>query len=931
MDGTPWHALTPEEVLQRLESRPEGLDEAEAERRRERHGPNTIRAGRRVSPARIFLAQFTSPLIYILLIAAGISFAAEHGLDGWVILAIVILNALIGFFQEYRAERALEALRALAAPKATVIRGGEPVEIDAEQLVPGDILVIAAGDRVPADARVLEAANLQSEEAALTGESTPTRKHTHAMAPDLSLGERENMLFLGTTVVTGRGRAVVTATGMETEMGAIAREVESGGGMQTPLQRKLAGLGGRLGIAAILLAVLLVIVGLTHDLPLQELFFMGVAAAVSFIPEGLPAVVTVVLAVGVQRMVRRHAIIRKLPAVETLGSATFICTDKTGTLTKNEMTVRAIWLRDEEIRVEGEGYAPEGGFRQEGERLEPAEDSGLMLLLLAGALCNDACLREAEGRWSIAGDPTEGALLVAAAKAGLTRAELSERYPRLDEIPFDPDTRYMATLHAGPEGERWLFVKGAPERVLEMSACIAWSDEGEGEACPSGELQAPGDERLPARSLSPDARTRVQEANHALAAEALRVLGFACRRLPSEVEKITPELLDEGLVFLGLAGMIDPPRPEARRSIETARRAGIQVMMITGDHRITARAIAAQLDLLHGDRDVIDGKEIEAMTDEELEARVERIAACARAEPGHKLRIVKALQARGHIVAMTGDGVNDAPALKRADIGVAMGITGTDVAKEASEMILTDDNFASIVGAVEEGRSIFANIRRVVVYLLGTNSGEILTLMAAVIAGYPLPLLPLQLLWINLVTDGAPTVALSQEPPHGRVLDEPPRPTNAPIISRALVFRVAFVALFMAAGTIGTFIWAWRNGDLALARTVAFATMSVFQLFNIYNTRSLTDSVFRIGLWSNRWVTWGVLFSAALLVAAIHIEFLQTALRTVPLTLGQWGIVVLVSSTVLIAEEIRKRVAPRLFGLEISNAHETARAPIRVR
>jgi Ca2+-transporting ATPase len=929
MDGTPWHALPPEEALRRLESRPEGLDEAEAERRRERYGANTIRAGRRVSPARIFLAQFTSPLIYILLIAAAISFATGHGLDGWVILAIVILNALIGFFQEYRAERALEALRALAAPKATVLRGGEPVEIEADQLVPGDVLMIAAGDRVPADARVLEAANLQSEEAALTGESTPTRKHTQALAPDASLGERENMLFLGTTVVTGRGHAVVTATGMETEMGAIAREVESGGVTQTPLQRKLAGLGGRLGIAAILLALLLVIVGLTRNLPLEELFFMGVAAAVSFIPEGLPAVVTVVLAVGVQRMVRRHAIIRKLPAVETLGSATFICTDKTGTLTKNEMTVRSVWLRGEEIRVEGEGYAPEGDFRLEGERVEPSDEPGLMLLLRAGALCNDARLREEEGRWSIAGDPTEGALLVAATKAGISRADLSAYYPRVDEIPFDPDERYMATLHAGPEGERWLFVKGAPERVLEMSTCILSNDEGE--ACPGTGLQAPGGESLRARALTPDMGTRVYEANHALAAEALRVLGFACRHLPSDVDKITPELMGEGLVFLGLAGMIDPPRPEARRSIETARRAGIQVMMITGDHRITARAIAAQLDLLHGDRDVVDGKEIEAMTDEELEARVERIAACARAEPGHKLRIVKALQALGHIVAMTGDGVNDAPALKRADIGVAMGITGTDVAKEASEMILTDDNFASIVGAVEEGRSIFANIRRVVVYLLGTNSGEILTLLAAVIAGYPLPLLPLQLLWINLVTDGAPTVALSQEPPHGRVLDEPPRPTNAPIIARALVFRIAFVALFMAAGTIGTFLWTWVHGDLAQARTVAFATMSVFQLFNIYNTRSLTDSVFRIGLWSNRWVTWGVLFSATLLIAAIHIGFLQTALRTVPLTLGQWGIVVLVSSTVLIAEEIRKWVAPGLFGLEISNSRETARAPVRVR
>ncbi len=920
MEQAAWHALSPEEALRRLNSRAEGLSSAEAAQRRERYGLNTIRSVRRVSVARLFLSQFTSPLIYILLIAAGISFATGHGIDGWVILAIVFLNALIGFFQEYKAERALAALRALAAPKATVLRDGEAVQLPAEELVPGDVVLIAAGDRIPADGRVLEAANLQVEEAALTGESQAARKSTQAVSPDTSLGEREGMLYLGTAAVTGRGEMLVTATGMATEMGAIARDVETEGSTETPLQRKLAALGGRLGLVALLLAAILVLVGALRAIPKTELFLTGVAAAVSFIPEGLPAVVTAVLAVGVRRMVRRNAIIRKLPAVETLGSATFICTDKTGTLTKNEMTVRAVWAAGREVAVEGEGYAPEGGFRDGEAVVAPQQVPEIALLLRAGALCNDARLRQEGDRWGITGDPTEGALLVAAAKADLDCSALSASYPRVDEIPFDSDARYMATLHAGPDGHHWLFVKGAPERVLGMSQrIVVTAPAPEGDALP------------PDRPLSAEDREAVLAANVALAERALRVLGFAYRRLPPDANTIDPRMLEGELTFIGLAGMIDPPRPEAVPAIAAARRAGIEVMMITGDHRVTAQAIAAQLGLLQGGREVLAGRDIAAMDDAELEQRVERIAACARAEPTHKLRIIRALQQRGHIVAMTGDGVNDAPALKRADIGIAMGITGTDVAKEASEMVLADDNFASIVGAVEEGRSIFANIRRVVTYLLATNSGEILMLLATVATGFPLPLLVGQILWINLVTDGAPTVALGQEPPHGRVLDQPPRPPDAPIIARPLVFRIAFVALFMALGTMGLFVWALQDGSLARARTLAFATMATFQLFNIYNSRSMNESVFRIGLFSNRWVTLGVLSSALLLVAAIHIGFLQRALRTVPLTLGEWGLVILVSASVLVAEELRKAFAPRLFGLEAETGPTTAgQRPARV-
>ncbi|MBI3948568.1 MAG: HAD-IC family P-type ATPase [Armatimonadetes bacterium] len=901
METPVWHALPPRDVITRLQSREEGLADREAERRREEFGANAIETRERFSAARLLLSQLTSPLIIILLIAAGISFATGHTLDAWVILAIVILNTLIGFFQEYKAERALAALRALAAPQATVLREGRPVQVKAADLVPGDVVILAAGDRVPADARVLEAANLHAEEAALTGESQAVRKRPDPAPESAPLADQHGMLFLGTTVVTGRGRAVITGTGMRTQMGAIAREVQEAGATRTPLQRKLEALGTRLGIAAILLALLLVVVGAIRDIPLEDLFFTGVAAAVSFIPEGLPTVVTVVLAVGVRRMVRRHAIVRRLPAVETLGSATFICTDKTATLTKNEMTVRALWLPTGPVQVAGEGYAPEGGFRRGGDHLDPETHPGLALLLRAGALCNDARLLCEEGRWRVSGDPTEGALIVAAEKAGLHHEELQREIPRLDEIPFDPDQRYMATLNAGPDGARWLFVKGAPERLLGMCSHVAAEEEAPFEA---------------ARPLTPEDRDRVRRANEDLARQALRVLAIAYRRLPPDAGNIRAADAEGGLTLLGLAGMIDPPRPEARPAIEAARRAGIEVMMITGDHRLTAEAIAGQLGLLRGGREVLEGREVGAMPDEELSRRVERIAVVARAEPAHKLRLVKALQELGHIAAMTGDGVNDAPALKRADIGIAMGISGTDVAREASDLVLADDNFATIVAAIEEGRVIFNNIRRVVSYLLATNSGEILTLLASITAGLPLPLLPLQILWVNLITDGAPTLALSQEPGHGSVLDQPPRRPDTPILSRALVYRLAFVALFMTAGTVGIFLYGLETGPVDRARTLAFATMAVFQLFNVYNNRSLNDSIFRIGVWSNRWVNWGVLASAGLLALAIHSGFLHRALGTVPLSAAEWAAILLVSASVLVAEEIRKAVVPGLFGLE---------------
>ncbi len=882
VESSNWHAKPWEEVMREIGATPDGLTPAEAEERLRIYGPNILAGEQKQSPVIKFLEQFRSPLIYILLLASAISFALGEVIDGSVILFIVIFNAIIGFTQEYRAEKALEALKQMAAPTAQVVRAGDEISIPSENVVPGDIIRVVAGDRVPADARLIEAVRLKAEEAALTGESVPVDKHTDPLPADIAIADRDNMIYAGTIIASGRGTAVVTSTGVNTVTGSIASEVQAAPADETPIQRKLAQIGNLLGVIGSLIALLLVGIGILRGFTIYTLFLTAVAVAVSFIPEGLPAIVTIVLAVGVQRMARRRAIIRKLPAVEALGSATVICTDKTGTLTQNEMTVRTCCTPDGGYTITGEGYRPEGEFLTDDTPVDPNEHPDLVRLLTAAALCNDSHLVERDSQWIITGDPTEGALVVAARKAGIRKPSLDEDYPRIDELPFESDLKYMATLNRTDGGRNAIYVKGAPEVVLGMCDL-------------------------------PDARRdAIMQTNHDLAAQAYRVLAVACKDAPTDKDHLHRGDVESGMTFLGLFGMIDPPRPEAFDAVRKAKQAGIRVIMITGDNPDTARAIADELMILNSG-ETVTGRELERMSDEELERRIGRISVFARVDPQHKYRIVQALKKQGHIVAMTGDGVNDAPALKRADIGVSMGVTGTDVARESSDMVLSDDNFATIIGAVEEGRTIFANLRKVVQYLLSTNTGEVLTFIVAIVAGLPLPLLPVQILWVNLVTDGFSTAPLSVEPKEGDVLRQPPRDPREPVVTRRSLWRMGTIAAIMTAGTVGIFYYSMRADDLDTARTMAFATLAIFQLFNAFNARSPVQSIFRLGFLSNPLVLAGVGISFLLQVAAVEVGFMQRIFETRSLAVHEWALVIAISSSVLIIEEIRKAVAPHLF------------------
>ena len=887
-----WHAVNAGRVMEELGTSADGLSLKEAFQRLRLFGPNRLKKAYKPPEILTFLSQFRSPLIYILLVASLLSFIGRHIVDGTVILAIVMLNALIGYIQEHSAEKAIEALKKLAAPHATVIRDGEEVDIDASEITLGDLIVFEAGDRVPADGRLFEASNLKVDEAALTGESVPVQKEPGVLPADTPLADRWNMVYSGTMVSYGRGMAYVVATGMQTQIGQIAEQVSAEPPIVTPIQRKLSKLAAYLGAAGIGIATGIMVAGILRRIAILDVFFLGVAAAVSFIPEGLPAVVTIVLALGAQRMARNYSVIRKLSAVETLGSATVICSDKTGTLTRNQMTVRTAYTPDHSFTVTGEGYVPHGEFFEHSHKADRISHPDLEGLLTALALASDAHLHFSEdgrGVWSITGDPTEGALVVAAEKLGLKRHDLEELQPRIDEVPFDSNRRYMATLHRLPDGRKVVYVKGAAEHILSM--CSTYWQGGR------------------VRKLSGHALAGFVEQNTRMSSSAMRVLAAAFKEVPHDTENIEPKDVESDLTFIGAVGMIDPPREEAPSAIDAARDAGICVIMITGDHPDTARAIAGMLGLLDEGGQVVEGKFINFMTDDELNVAIRDIAVIARAEPQHKIRIIRALKSRGQIVAMTGDGVNDAPALKMADIGIAMGITGADVAKEASDMILLDDNFSTIVCAIEEGRNIFANIRRVTLYLLSTNSGEILVYILSILLGLPIPLLPVQILWVNLVTDGFNTVPLAFEPGEPDVLKRPPRPPDAPIIGRAMAFRIAFMALFMFFGTIGLYIWGLRHESLAEARTLAFAAIALFQIFNVLNVRSERYSIARIGLFSNPYVLLGTSISVLAQIAAIHTGFLQTVLGTVPLTLPQWALSAGVASSILWAEEVRKLIA----------------------
>jgi Ca2+-transporting ATPase len=887
-----WYNLNPDETLHLLNSRRHGLSDDEAKAGLEQYGPNELKAKKKTSPVVVFFKQFLSPLIYILLAAAIISILTQHYIDAWVILGILLANAVIGFVQETRAERAMEALIQMAAPKAKVRRDGIVKQIPAKEIVPGDILLLETGDKVPADARLIESSNLKVDEAILTGESMPVDKHTMPMDGDITVADRKNMVHMNTIVSYGRATAVAVSTGMSTEIGEIAEALEEIEIEKTPLQKSIGKLSQYIIILVLSVLAILVAIGIIRGLPWLEMFYLAVAAGVSAIPEGLPAVVTVVLAVGMQIMARRNAIVRKLVAVETLGSATVICSDKTGTLTLSQMTVQRIYVDGQWVEVTGEGYIPQGEFRQQGQILDLDGNQALVWHLRIGALCNDALLAREEQCCSILGDPTEGALVVAAAKAGMDKEKLEMSYPRLDEIPFQSEKQYMATLH--PRESGWVvYVKGAPERLLSLSKHLL--KDGKVVSLKKADTQA------------------IVKAHTSMAQEAMRVIATAYVDLPAEFEELKEEEIKGKLVFVGLSGMADPPRDEAKEAVRLCKQAGIKVIMITGDHKITAESIARQLDLPPGK--AITGAELQKMSDDELSRQIEGISVFARIEPIQKLRIVNALKSRGHTVAMTGDGINDAPALKSADIGVAMGITGTDVAKEASDMVLADDNFASVVAAVDEGRTIFNRLRNVIFLFLSTNFGELLALILCVLFIGKAPLLALQILWVNLVTDTTNAIPLGLEPKYGDELKQPPRHPKVGLLFPGLLLRVAYMSTLMGIGILLVFNWAQSRVSIEEARTIAFCTMVAFEWFRAFNARSDERTVFKLGVLSNRWLLITISAAIMLQVAVVYVPFLQVAFNTVPIGIDKWGIAILAGGSLFLIEETRKALFPKLFTL----------------
>ncbi len=890
-----WYNLTTQETLKKLDTLRPGLSEDKVKERLHQYGFNELKEKGRTPAVIVFLRQFASPLIYILLVAALIELVVmKEATDASVILVVVFINAIIGFVQEGRAKRAVEALKKLTVPQAKVSRNGAVVQVPASRLVPGDIILLETGDKVPADARLIETASLSVDESILTGESVPVEKYTDAIAGELTVADKVNMAHMGCSVVNGRGVAVVTATGMNTEIGKITAQVQEVKPPPTPLQRNVARLGRYIGILVLGIIIVLIIIGLAKGYTFEEMFTLAVAAAVAAIPEGLPVMVTVVLALGMRRMAQRHSLIRKLPAVETMGAVTVICSDKTGTLTESEMTLRQIHIDGRMIDITGVGYRPDGEFLENGQKLDLENDDELLLILRISALCNDAALKSNNNKHQILGDPTEGALLVAALKAGLDQETLQEKYPRLAELPFSSGTRYMATLHPrdnGQDSKMVVYVKGSVDRVLAMSKNVL--------------------ENGTSVELSQERRSAIEEMNLTMASKALRVMAFAYTDCSPALEQLSHEHLDGNLTLVGLVGIIDPPRAEARKAVADCKHAGIKVVMITGDQKATAVAIAREIGLPDGE--VVTGLELDKISDEEFITKIEAISVFARVEPLHKLRIVNALKSNGYTVAMTGDGVNDAPALKSADIGIAMGIKGTDVAREASDMVLTDDNFASIVAAVEEGRVIFENIRRSVFYLLSTNMGELFALIATIIAGMPLPVVAVQILWINLVTDGVCTIPVGLEPKSRKVLEEPPRRQKAGIVYQGMLVRIVFIALLMSLGTFFVFKWGLQTVGLDEARTIAFSVLVVFQLFNTFNARSDEQSIFKLGFFSNRLLIGALGLAVLLQLIVIYAPPLQNLFHTVPLNLGDWGIIVLISFGLLVVEEVRKFMAPRIF------------------
>ena len=903
-----WHSFDIKEIFEKLDTSSRGLTEEQAKKRLLKYGPNQIEEEEPISKLKILLEQIKNPIIYIILITALVTFIFQKYTDTLVIGVVILFNTTIGFVQEYKAESSLKALKLMVSPECDVIRDcpqeGMCVEmrIKAREVVPGDILLLEGGDKVPADARIIEAINLEIDESMLTGESISVRKVSRTYDEGALVADRKNMAYAGTVVTYGRAKAVIVETGMNTEIGKIAELIKSTEKEKTPLQLKLVTLVKFLGFLALFSSLLTFLIGFFQGIALYEIFFFAVASAISAIPEGLPVVMTITLSIGVNKMARRKAIIRKLSAVDTLGAATIICTDKTGTLTTNQMTARKIFVDNQIIEVTGVGFNLEGKFILNDKEIEEDIIKSLDLLLHNAALCNNARLRSHvlendERRWEIYGDPTEGALLVLAAKKQIHREELEENYTRIDEIPFSSKSKYMITFHKNLSNKINVYLKGAPEVVLELCSSITANDQ--------------------IKELTPKEEEHINEVNLKMAENGLRNLAFASQIIEEDQIEYFKNAIEKGekkLMFLGLVGMIDPPRPEVPMAIDMCKQAGIKVIMATGDHKVTAEVIGREIGLYQEGFYILTGKDLEEMSDKELDEKIENISIFARVSPVDKYKIVSSLKRKNHIVCMTGDGVNDAPALKMADVGIAMGISGTEVAKEASEMVLTDDNFSSIVSAVEEGRVIFQNIRKVVKYLVCTNIGEDATIMIALLL---LPLLfgelfliftPIQILWVNLVTDGILDVTLAMEGKESDIMAQPPRNPQEPIFNREILFNILFVGTIMMIGTFCMFVYGLNEYNLMKARTLAFTTMAMFQVFNSLNCRSRTKSVFELGFFTNKYLFGAILTSIVLQVGAVYLPFFNTLIGTTPLLIHNWVLIVLVASSVFIGDELRNLI-----------------------
>lgn len=882
-----YYELSSDEALAKLETSADGLTSEEAKSRLRKYNLNKLVEKKKITRFGIFISQFKSGLIIILLIAAIISALVRFWLDAIVIITIVLINALLGFVQEYRAEKAVESLKALAAPKAAVFRDGKEKIISSLELVPGDIIVMEAGDKVPADVRLIKSMNFKIDEAILTGESIPVSKITDSLTKKAHLAERKNCAFMNTTVVNGRATGVVFATGMSTEIGKIAGLLSTVEDKATPLQKNLAEVGTKLGWMIVGICTLVFGIGMFRGAEILQMFLSAISLAVAAVPEGLPAVVTITLALGVSRLAKAKSIVRKLPAVETLGSCSFICCDKTGTLTKNEITAKKLYVDNKIINVSGDGYVPDGEFTFDGKEFS-TKDEHLLMALKVCALCNGAAIYKENNLWKAVGDPTEAALLVLAQKAKITKDALTNLYPEISEISFDAVRKRMSTIHKGPHGY-WVFTKGAADFLLKRCSHVF----------ESGRIV----------KLTEKKRHEILKTNEKLASSALRVLGLAFRELKTlEETKKHPEEIEKNLVFTGLVGMIDPPRPEVKDALKTCESAGIRVSMVTGDHKNTAIAIGEELGLLKEHSRVIDGQELDKLSDAELDLICENVAIYARVTPEHKTRIIEALQKRGHIVAMTGDGVNDAPALKDANIGIAMGVIGTDVAKDASAMILEDDNFATIVNAVKEGRGIYDNIKKFIRFLLSSNIGEVLAVFSASLLGLPLPLLAVQLLWMNLLTDGLPAVALAVDPPDKDIMKREPRRLKEKVIDKTMISTIALVGSVIAIGMLFLFWNELKMGaGIERARAIAFTSLVMFQMFNVFNARSSENSFIK-GIFSNGWLLAAVASSIILQLAVLYVPFMQVLFGVTALTLKDWLTLLAVGSTVIIAEEARKAI-----------------------